>query len=186
MSELKALWEAFDALYAGIISVCQGCTDHDCEGFVYLLAEEADTLYDKGVPLVVINDSLSFIHSFEERDGEILVDRPKPPCVLRCEGRCSIYELRPLVCRMYPVGLSMEGGEVTLVMFRDCRFARELIGPTRQLFFDKVKEILRSASPDVLRALNNTFAEVYEISAFPNGQNAVEVICPLNELVDWR
>ncbi len=181
--DLRTLYDAFGRIYETIGMICADCKDHDCEGYVWLLGEEAESLYELGVPIVEINKGLHFLHSFEEVDGHILIDKPKPPCRLRAEGLCTIYNSRPLVCRMYPVGFAMYEGIVQLVLHEDCQFSRELQGEKRMSFFRTVIEILRSVSPGTIRSLTDEYAEIDEISSFPDGPNSFEAIASIDILV---
>lgn len=181
--DLRTLYDAFAHVYEKIGMICAGCKDHDCEGYVWLLAEEADALYNQGVPIVEINEGLHFLHSFEEVDGNVLVDKPKPPCRLRSGGLCTIYHTRPLVCRMYPIGFAMNRGSVQLVLHEDCQFSRELQGDARMSFFRFVVRVLQSVSPETIRRISDGYAEVDGISSFPDGQNSFEVIISIDTLL---
>ena len=178
-SQICKLYSRFDSLYRDIHLVCSGCDDHDCEGFVWLLKEESFLLYDMGVPIMEINDSTFFIHSFEESNGELLISKPKPPCRLRKEGFCSIYSSRPLVCRMYPVGFASVDDDILLVLHKDCKFSRSINGKAKALFIAKVIQILKEVSLDLLVEISDSFREVEKISAFPEGPNAFETLTPL-------
>ena len=185
-NHLRKLYSELSFLYRDIHSVCAECKDHDCEGYVWLLEEEASSLYDLDVPVVEINDSTFFIHSFEEVDGSLSINKPKPPCKLRRNGLCSIYDSRPLVCRMYPVGLVTVDGEVLLVLHKDCKFSRDINGETKAVFIAQAVEILKQTSPDLLNEVLTSYREVDAISAFPEGPNTFEVIMPLRTLIDER
>lgn len=185
-SHLRKLYSEFSFLYRDIRSVCADCKDHDCEGYVWLLKDEASLLYDLNVPIVEINDSTFFIHSFEEVDGSLSIDKPKPPCNLRRDGLCSIYDSRPLVCRMYPVGLVTVDGEVLLVLHKDCKFSRDINGEAKAAFIAQAIEVLKRASPDLLVEVMTSYREVDAISAFPEGPNTYEVIMPLRSLIQER
>ena len=183
-SHLRKLYSELSFLYKDIRLICAECKDHDCEGYVWLLREEAALLYDMSVPIVEVNDSTFFIHSFEEVDGSLSIDKLKPPCKLRCDGLCSIYDSRPLVCRMYPVGLVTVNGEVLLVLHKDCKFSREISGEVKAVFITKVIEMLRRASPNLLNKIMSAYREVDAISAFPEGPNTFEVIIPFRLIID--
>ncbi len=185
-SHLRKLYSEFSFLYRDIRSVCADCKDHDCEGYVWLLKDEASLLYDLNVPIVEINDSTFFIHSFEEVDGSLLINKPKPPCNLRRDGLCSIYDSRPLVCMMYPVGLATVDGEVLLVLHKDCKFSRDINGETKAVFIAQAVVILKQTSPDLLNEVVTSYRAVDAISAFPEGPNAFEVIMPLRRILNER
>jgi len=180
---LDKLYREFDQLYRDIGIICAGCKDYECEGYVWLLAEEAETLYNQNIPIVEINEDMHFVHSFEEVDGRILIDKPKPPCILRANGLCTIYGIRPLVCRMYPVGFEYDDGLVRLVLHEDCQFARELQGEDRRSFFQAVIGIFQSVPQELIRRLNDEYAKVYGISIFPEGPNLFEAIASIDSLL---
>lgn len=178
---LLELYVRLDALYQDIHVICRNCPDHDCEGYVWLLEDEARLLQSCGTPIITINGHIRFIHSFEEEDGRIIVDKPKPPCRLRKNGLCSVYDSRPLVCRMYPVGLVTVEEQVMLVLHRDCKFSRELAGSEKESFIRRMLDILESASPELLDEIIQTYREVDAISAFPEGPNSYEILALLRE-----
>ncbi len=181
---LRKIYIDFDVLYQGILSVCADCGDHDCEGYVWLLPEEASALYDLNISIVEINNNTSFINSFEEVNGRLLIERPKPPCKLRHRGLCSIYTSRPLVCRMYPIGFATIQNEVSVVLHKDCQFARGLKGREKELFLLKVLRTFEYTSPKLLMNIMDTYGKVDAISAFPDGSNIFEVIAPLRALIN--
>jgi Fe-S-cluster containining protein len=181
---LSKLYLELDLLYKDIKPTCIGCKDHDCEGYVWLLKEEAKALFNHNVPIVEINENTFFIHSFEEVEGSVRVDKPRPPCRLRKKGLCSIYDSRPLVCRMYPVGPITIDGEVLIALHKDCRFSRKLQGKDKLKFFNKISEILKQTSNVLLIDILDTYSEVDAISTFPDGPNAFEVIIPLKSLIN--
>lgn len=183
---LRKLYSDLDFLYKDIRSTCVGCQDHDCEGYVWLLKEEASALYDLNVPIVEINENTFFIHSFEETNGSLRVDKLRPPCRLREGGLCSIYTSRPLVCRIYPVGPITVNGDVLIALHKDCKFSRNLQRQDKLSFFDKVSEILRQTHNDLLNEIMDTYGRVDAISAFPEGPNTFEVIKPLRSLINER
>jgi Fe-S-cluster containining protein len=174
---------AFDHLYRDIGSVCADCKDHDCEGYVWLIAEEAEMLYNRNIPIVEINEGIYFIHSFQKIDGRIAVDIPKPPCSLRKNKLCTIYQMRPLVCRMYPVGLTNHNSKLLLVMHHDCQFSRELSGENKISFFKAVANVFQSIPREVIEDIIATYLKIDELSSFPDGQNSYEIIATIDEIL---
>lgn len=185
-SHMRKLYSGLDFLYRNIKSICAECQDHDCEGYVWLLKEEASALYDLNVPIVEINESTFFIHSFEEVDGVISIEKPKPPCQLRQIGLCSIHNSRPLVCRMYPVGLVTVDDEVLIVLHKDCKFSRDIKGEAKTAFIAQAIKILKQTPDDLLNEIMDTYKKVDAISTFPEGPNTFEVIMPLRSLTNER
>lgn len=186
-SHLRKLYSELSFLYRDIGSVCIGCQDHDCEGYVWLLKEEASALYELNVPIVEINESTFFIHSFKEANGSLLIDKPKPPCSLRQKGFCSIYKSRPLVCRMYPIGFVVMNDEIAIALHKDCQFSRNLnTRNAKKTFYSQILQILRQAPNNLLQEIGNTYAMVNKISSFPNGPNDLEVIISLGSILGKR
>lgn len=184
--DLLKLYSGLDSLYRDIGRVCQNCQDHDCEGYVWLLKDEAKMLLNIDVPIVEINESVFFIHSFEEEDGTIKVEKPRPPCRLRKSGYCSIYKNRPLVCRMYPVGLVTNKDEIVVVLHRDCEYSRRLDTQGKKQFFDRILKTLRQVPMDLLNELLYSYQKIDLLSVFPEGPNTFEAIMPLRVILNER
>lgn len=90
---------------------CKGCTIC-CEkgGLVNVLKQEVDTLRCLGVPLFEI-DGINFIQRLQDGSCPML-DR---------EGRgCSIYEHRPLCCRLYPLDVISIGRQLRWALATLC------------------------------------------------------------------
>lgn len=185
-SRLRKLYSKFDFLYKDIKSVCVGCQDNDCEGYVWLLKEEASSLYDHDVSIAEINNGIFFINSFEKVGGVISVEKPKPPCKLRQCGLCSIYNSRPLVCRIYPIGFETINDEVMVVLHKTCKFSRNLKGEAKMIFTAQVIEILKQTPTNLLNEIIDTYKRVNDISTFPTGPNIFEIISSFSSLVDER
>ncbi|MBD3225444.1 MAG: hypothetical protein GF313_11975 [Caldithrix sp.] len=184
--DLLKLYSEFDYLYRDIGLICRDCRDHDCEGYVWLLKDETESLLDIDVQIVEINDNTSFIHSFEEEGDVVRVDKLKPPCRLREAGLCTIYKNRPLVCRMYPVGLVTDKDDVVVALHQDCGYARRLNKSDKQLFFQRVLGILRRTPKALLREWLESYLLVDRLSAFPEGLNTFEVISSLKVILNER
>lgn len=181
---LRKLYSELDLLYRNISSVCKDCNDHDCEGYIWLLKEEATSLLDQNVPIVEINDSTFFIHSFEENNGLLAVEKKRPPCRLRNpDGFCSIYDSRPLVCRIYPVGFVTAHNEVLLVIHKDCKFSRVMTNSDKEKFIGLMVDLLKQVPQNLLVDIYFSYIKVDEISSFPEGPNTFEVIMPLQNLI---
>lgn len=83
---------------------------------------------------------------------------------------------------MYPVGLEYDGDSVKLVLHEDCQFSRELQGENRKSFFRAIIGIFQSVPRELIRRLNDEYAEVYGISSFPEGPNSFEAIASTESL----
>lgn len=173
-------------LYRNIGSTCASCQDHDCEGYVWLLKEEALAFYNRNIPIVELNEGIFFIHSFEEVNGIISIEKPRPPCRLRQARLCSIYDSKPLVCRMYPIGLAVIDDEVIIVLHKDCKFSRDIKDKDRTMFIAQIIKILRQTPDDLLNEIMDVYKKVDAISVLPNGPNAFEAIMPFGSLTNER
>ncbi len=173
---LSQLYDALDELYRGIEQDCRDCQDPDCMGYVWLLKKEAERLYERGVPLVQVNNGPTFIHSFPTTvDGKPNLSVRYPPCSQLCTDsrRCSIYEDRPLTCRLYPLGLeTKEDGTIVWALHRDCLHIRRMEERgTLPDFECRVRNIINILSPTLLEEIVETYRAVHAISSFPDGEN---------------
>lgn len=93
MSPLVVLNEIAASASARLVD-CEGCTTC-CEhgGLVYVRAEEVAQLEGLGVPLITL-EGVAFIRRLADGSCPML-DKPG--------RRCSIYEERPLCCRLFPM-----------------------------------------------------------------------------------
>lgn len=184
---LTQLNRAFDRLYQDIEHDCKECQDPDCMGFTWLLEEEAARLYERGVPLVQINNGPTFIHSFPEKaDGQLDLSVRYPSCSQLCmdSKRCSIHTDRPFVCHLYPLGLETTvGGAIVWALHRDCLYVRRL--EERNVlpqFEQQVRNILNSLSPRLLGEIVETYRAVDAISIFPDGENRYFIVQEINHV----
>lgn len=61
---LPQLYTVLDYLYRDIENICRNCQNQDCVGYIWLLEQETERLYEQNVPLVQVNNGPTFIHSF--------------------------------------------------------------------------------------------------------------------------
>ncbi len=96
---------------------CKGCTSC-CEkgGPVYIADSEVPRLRQLGVPLVRI-DGVSFIQRLQ--DGAC-------PMLDRLGRRCTIYETRPLCCRLFPLDVLSVDGRLQWAVANQCPEDRKL------------------------------------------------------------
>ncbi len=179
---LDELNHELDALYAPFAQTCVDCRDKCCQGYVWLMPDEADQLVERDVPTVQINDTSSFIHSFPEGDdGSIDVTAEAPLCSQLCclqPRRCRIYADRPFSCRLYPVGFEMrEDGVLVWALHLDCQISRQLEarGITDE-FSRRFETILDSIAPELYAQIITTYRQVHAISTFPHGGNTYRTL----------
>ncbi|MFA7308857.1 MAG: YkgJ family cysteine cluster protein [Patescibacteria group bacterium] len=176
IATLQQLYHTLDELYRGIEHDCAACKDPDCMGYIWLMKQEVEPMYEAGIPLVQLNKGPVFIHSFpQNEDGTLKLSARYPVCSQQCttSRRCTIHENRPLVCRLYPIGLeTTQEGMITWALHRDCLFARN-IEKNNQLavFTHKANAILEHLSPKLLGEILEMYREVDAITHYPFGEN---------------
>ena len=173
---LSQLYNALDELYRGIEQDCRDCKDPDCMGYIWLLKKEAKRLYERGVPLVQVNNGPTFIHSFPATNkGQPDLSVRYPPCSQLCTDsrRCSIYEDRPLACRLYPLGLETKvDGTIVWALHRDCLHIRRMEERGMLPKFEyHARDVINNLSPKLLEEIVETYRAVDAISSFPDGEN---------------
>jgi len=182
---LEQLYNVLGELYPRMEQDCCECSDPDCMGYVWLLKKEAVHLYEQGVPLVQVNNGPTFIHSFPvTAQGVPDLSIRYPPCSQLCADsrRCSIYKDRPLVCRLYPLGLETEvDGTIVWVLHLDCLHVRRL--EERGLLPDlecRVQNVINKLSPKLLGKIVETYRTVNAVSSFPDGENKYKPLQKVN------
>jgi len=150
-------------------------------GYIWLLREEANRLYEQGVPLVQINNGPTFIHSFPSTlQGRLDLSVRYPPCSQLCTDgrRCSIHPDRPLVCRLYPLGLETKSnGTIVWALHLDCLHVRRM--KERDVlsnFEHRAQQIINNLSPQLLNEIVTTYNSVDAISSFPYGENNYSIL----------
>ena len=79
---------------------CQACGACCHNKAIEISPNEAERLAaNRGFPVE------EFRRLFAEEDGRTLRNRRDGSCVFLNEGRCAVHPDRPLVCRMFPIGL---------------------------------------------------------------------------------
>lgn len=181
---LEQLYIAFDNLFRGIEKDCVKCKFSRCLGYVWLLAEEAERLIENGLEVLQINENLFFVNSFPVVEGEINIEQFKPKCSFLTDGRCGIYNQRPLSCRMYPLSFYIENGILQLVLHLDCLYSRHRMNC--RIFKENSLAILQRVEKNLLKEIAETYRQVFAISKFPQGGNHCTVIGSLDFLYSER
>ena len=180
---LRGLYRALDDLFGDTKALCAECQkDHryqDCVGYVWLMREEAGKLLGVGVEVVVANRNVYFLNSFSDGKGGMDIGMMKPPCPHCRSDGCSIRNLRPLACHMYPLGFSRESGILKLVLHMDCLFS-ERFGNGKE-FRAKAEKLFRRIDPRLLRKIISAYRKVLNVSIFPEGENKVDSLLNLQD-----
>ena len=172
---IQELYGELDAFYPDIRQFCADCHDPDCMGYTWVLPEEADRLIESNIPIVQINDGANFIHSFMiAEDGSINVEARYPVCRYAQDPcrKCGIYKQRPMVCRLWPIGLETHEGKVVLALHLDCLFVRYLQEHDLIPRFKRsVLNLMTRLSPELKEEIVSTYFAVDAITKFPDGEN---------------
>lgn len=166
---LNKLYRELEKLYKGIYKFCKVCKEEDCKGYVWLLPEELKRFIERKIPLIEVNRRINFINSFSRKNGIINVEEVKPPCIFRrYNGKCSIYMLRPLVCRLYPLDFRSLGNKIYIVLHTDCLFVKKLI-KTKNIkeFRNEVLNIFYNCTKELLKKILKEYELVDSISKYP-------------------
>lgn len=172
---LQQLYKALDDLLVGVSKACKQCSYDDCKGYIWLLPEESLRLFEADIPILEINKSISFISPF--KDEEIDVERFKPDCPWCKKRKCTIRELRPLSCRMYPLCFLQKDGIVYLVLHLDCRYAQER--KDDQEFKSKAQDLLQSIDPELMKLILDIYLSYESVTRFPFGPNRCQILAPI-------
>jgi Fe-S-cluster containining protein len=181
ITTLEELYTELELLYADITQYCRECQDPDCVGFVWLLDKENARLYDLGVPLVETDNGSSFIHSFPEKESGVLdVSVRGPACSQLCKDvrMCGIHENRPLVCRIYPVGLETAAdGRIVWALHTDCHYVRRMAELNILSEFERrAMVLLNRMSRQLESQIVEKYRKVMSISVFPDGDNKYKTL----------
>lgn len=178
---IVGLYRALDLLLEGIGQTCKECQEshiyQDCVGYVWLLPEEVKKLLSAGIEIVEVNGRIHFLNSFSDGKGGLNIEAMKPPCPHCKSNGCSIRSLRPFVCRLYPLGFSLEDGMIKLVLHEDCLFSERNKGGNR--FENKAIALFRNIDHELLGKVIKVYRLVVGVSSFPDGSNKVRPIMVL-------
>lgn len=125
----------------GLRFECTGCGDccrnHGDYTYVYLADFEVDVIaYYLGL------DRRSFVERFcEEEDGWIFLKNEGPHCLFLEDGRCRIYNVRPVQCRTWPFWSENLTAQTWHGPVRECCPG---IGRGRLYSADEIEEIAQS------------------------------------------
>lgn len=164
---LNNLYDVLNKIYKDIYPLCSICEEEDCKGYLWLLPDEVKELFDKNISIIEINKKINFINPFEKK--KINTEIVKPPCKLRCKNdKCSVYKIRPLVCRLYPIDFKILSNEFWVVLHTDCLYVQKALKNKKidkiisdiVLMFDNIDKKL-------LNDIINTYKSVNIISKYP-------------------
>lgn len=172
---LQEFYRELDSFYPDIRQFCAECSDPDCMGYIWVLPQEVENLINSNVPIVQINNNIHFLHSFETKEDDSLeVETKYPVCKFVEEScrRCTIYQNRPMVCRLWPLGLETCNNKPVLALHLDCLFVRYLQENNLVLEFkNKTHNLISRLSPELKKEIVSTYCAVDSITKYPDGEN---------------
>jgi MoaA/NifB/PqqE/SkfB family radical SAM enzyme/Fe-S-cluster containining protein len=180
--DILSLDAAFDELYQQYNMVCEGCADPDCMGYIWLLEDEANRLYESGVDVIEINENINILYTFKNENEEIDLSIIHPKCQYRCSvsKKCSIWEDRPLTCHMYPVGPESIENSFVWGLHTQCQFVRKLMDENKfSDFLSDTKKIISRISSDLRDEIYTMYTQLDDLSRFPDGDNEYITICEI-------
>lgn len=140
-------------------NICSNCKENCCARFyAVLLPEEEDEFRDTAFEVKTRRGTVKCIGS----------QRGKPCPYLSREGYCTVYEKRPLDCRLWPVIVYIDFNTRERVVYLDleCPAVRE--GKLPKELIEKIIEAIKSVH------LSDEWLEKYTLAPWPN--NFVEIL----------
>ncbi len=182
-----------DATWAGIEADCLGCKDPDCMGYVWLTEPDQDRFVEGQIQFVRANGPTGpcFVNSYRRtRSGALDPSVRSPKCPHRLlTGACGIHEVRPVVCRMYPLGVEMLIDEGPFwVLHLNCAHVRRLSQTNKlsRLKF-RLERLLDRLDTDFRLDIENTFLKAAELSEPTLDRTILLKIRPFTEPeATWR
>lgn len=148
---------------------------------------EESSLLDRNVSIVQVNgdDGALFIDSYDrDARGDLIVNKPKPLCRLRDKnGLCSVHDVKPLPCFLYPLGIEMVDGTPYWALFLYCNHVRMLCQQPDGLELLKARamQVVGAIHPELAREIHDQYLKVQDISYDPPSEERAWT--PLRSLV---
>ncbi|MBN2190201.1 MAG: YkgJ family cysteine cluster protein [Candidatus Aureabacteria bacterium] len=106
------------------IELCKKCDDPCCNGYFILSEDERKKLCKAG-----------HNRHIEERDDYCVFEGD--PCPFYADGKCSIHDIRPTICRVYPMYPYInDDGKLEIDIDDECPAVKEL----GKEFFEQARE----------------------------------------------
>jgi Fe-S-cluster containining protein len=109
-------------------NTCELCE----EGAVYVLSFEVPLMERLGIPLINIDGSY-----FLEKKGQYCPAHDKNNKMGR---RCKIYSERPICCRLFPMDIFVENGQLKWIVFNDCPIVKHKLNNNSLNAFTEIAE----------------------------------------------
>ncbi len=169
INSLTELNQEFDKLMSDM-DCCQECNFPDCMGFIWLLDEEIDQIYETGAEILNINNEANFI---APQNYQANLYKKYPKCSLYQNDRdCQIYDQRPFVCHSYPLGLECEDDKLYWVIHTDCLFIQnKIVENTFSHFIQTTKNLIERIQPTLMSNIASTFRKMFFLTTSTEKNN---------------
>ena len=161
--KLAEAYKLIDRLFPDISKACKNCNTC-CKTYGWLLKQEAEEFSEKGYPAVEINKNLYCFDSFirDEKDKRIFDQIPR--CSFYRKGKCSIYNERPLDCRLYPIKVKFRQGKAIIGLSLGCKYISSLVEKEREQLCYNIVKFFRKAPQNIVTDYLNLMENINSIS----------------------
>ena len=165
---LQELYVCLDDFFKDISEVCTRCSYDDCMGYIWLLPDEVANFYEEGLSLLEVNDSIFFLNPFLEEE-DVDITRLKPKCPYYKNKKCVIRNLRPFICRLYPLNFVLENGSIYLVLHSDCQYSKEKENDEK--FKSCAIALVGQINPELWRKIIECYLSYDDVTDYSYGHN---------------
>ncbi len=158
--ELKKTYKLADKLFPKISKACQKC-DTCCRTYGWLLEEEVKEFFEKGYPIIKINENLYCFDSFVRNKKQKRIFNKIPRCLFYKKGKCLIYKERPLDCRLYPIKVKIKKNSLIVGLSLGCKYISSLTEKKQECLS---KEVINFFEKAPLSVVNNYLEMIKEVN----------------------
>jgi len=161
--KLKETYKLADKLFPYIGNSCKNCNTC-CKTYGWLLKREAEGFLKKGYSVIEINKHLYCFDSFVRDKNNKRIFNQIPRCPFYKKGECSIYEERPIDCRLYPVKIKFRKGKVLVGLSLGCKYVSSLSEERKNELYDNIVDFFKKAPQIVINDYLDLMEGVNSIS----------------------
>lgn len=161
INSLENLYDKLDELSKHVQKFCFDCEIVCCRGYIMLLREEAEQVLKNGGSVLEYKNPKGvkgYMLDTYPRDvtGNFRCDVHAPECPNRSLiSGCSLYNVRPLICRMYPLDLQeiKDKPNIYWVVHKRCEFMQKLPKEDLENWLSKAKSIVINIGSKLLKEI---------------------------------
>jgi len=162
-SKLKKTYRLTDKLFPGISDLCEVCKTC-CETYGWLLEKEARRFSKRGFPVAKINNLLYCINSLKRNKKGKVVLNQIPRCIFYQKGNCSIYKLRPIDCRLFPIKVKFDNRQSFIGLSLGCKYISSLTKSELKKINKNIINFFKKAPEKIIAEYLNLMYQAYLIS----------------------